>query len=371
MQYQLLHSLLFLFLTKKAKYPGHVISEQMEKVVTAKKKGFLLYIHSFRGIAIVLIVASHILAQDTESSIFYNVLSALFLNSTLFFVFISGFLFQHLSYKYEVRTYWKKKFQTIILPYLVISVPAILLRLHNNYVPFTVSDDLHFQNWNVLLKIGYFYVTGAHLLPFWYIPMIVLFYCISPLLVKLDRDGRFYWLLPVLLFVSLYFPRDNIFEINNIPRMFAHYFSIYVLGMFFSRYKEEIFPVVARYWTGIIMLAATLLFLSCFQFEYTVHVIFIQKVVLCVVMLYWLRKHEDKIPPVLGDLAVLSFGIYFVHYYIILATRTILMKTLGHELPQNLPEWVLVFTFVFFITYALVHILRYILGNKSRILIGC
>ena len=72
--------------------------------------------------------------------------------------------------------------------------------------------------------------------------------------------------------------------------MFAHYFSIYVLGMFFSRYKEDIFPVVAKYWSGIVALAALLFLLSCFQFAYTVHIIFIQKVVLCVVMLYWLKK---------------------------------------------------------------------------------
>ena len=102
-----------------------------------------------------------------------------------------GFLFQHLSHKYDMLNYWKKKFQTIILPYFVISIPAILLRLHNNYVPFTVSESAHFEDWNVVLKIVYFYATGAHLLPFWYIPMIILFYCISSLLVILDKNGKF------------------------------------------------------------------------------------------------------------------------------------------------------------------------------------
>ena len=340
------------------------------ETAAVKKKTFLQYIDAFRGLAIILIVASHILAENPEST-FYRVLEAIFLNSTAFFVFISGFLFQYLAYKYSVKDYWKRKLRTIIIPYLVISIPAIALRLYSHYVPFTVSESLGFADWNAFQKIAYFYLTGSHLLPFWYIPVIVLFYVIASLLVYLDQDTRFYWLLPLFLVVSLLLPRDNIYEINNIPRMFGHFFSIYVLGMFFCRYRAVIFDIIQQYHyvlTGVTLLSFVI---SCLPLPYVAEIIFIQKVLLCFLITYWLKVNEARIPVFFSKLAVVSFGIYFVHYYVILAVRAGLTKTTGHELPQNLGMWIVVFVGVFALSYGVVMGIKLVFGKRSRLLIGC
>ena len=329
-----------------------------------------MYIDAFRGLAIILIVASHILAEDPTST-FYRILEAIFLNSTAFFVFISGFLFQYLAYKYNIKDYWKRKLRTIIVPYLIISVPAIALRLYSHYVPFTVSEDLGFADWNAFQKIAYFYLTGAHLLPFWYIPVIVLFYAIASLLVYLDQDTRFYWLLPLFLIVSLLLPRDNINEINNIPRMFAHFFSVYVLGMFFCRYRTRLFRMIHRYRYTLTGTTLLIFVMSCLPGPYTAEIIFIQKVLLCFLITYWLYVNEARIPTFLGTLAVVSFGIYFVHYYVILAARAGLIRTIGHELPQSLGGWIVVFVGVLALSYGLVIGLQRVLGKNSRLLIGC
>ena len=201
--------------------------------------------------------------------------------------------------------------------------------------------------------------------------MIVLFYSIASLLVYLDQDTRFYWLLPLFLFVSILLPRDNINEVNNIPRMFAHFFSIYILGMFFCRYRSAIFTIIDRYKYALTGITAVALIASYFQFAYTVEVIFIQKVLLCFMITYWLKVNESRIPPFLHRLAIISFGIYFVHYYVILGVRAASLQLLGHELSQNLGEWVIVFVVVFALSYGAVALTRVVLGKHSRWLVGC
>ena len=45
---------------------------------------------------------------------------------TALFIFISGFLFQHLSKKFEYKNYLSKKWTNVILPYLFITVSNTL-----------------------------------------------------------------------------------------------------------------------------------------------------------------------------------------------------------------------------------------------------
>ena len=49
-----------------------------------------------------------------------------FSGGTALFIFISGFLFQHLSGKYEFKNYMSKKWTNVILPYLWTAIPGIL-----------------------------------------------------------------------------------------------------------------------------------------------------------------------------------------------------------------------------------------------------
>ena len=199
----------------------------------------------------------------------------------------------------------------------------------------------------------------------------MLFYSIASLLVYLDQDTRFYWLLPLFLLVSIVLPRDNINEINNIPRMFAHFFSIYVLGMFFCRYRTTIFAIIDRYKYLLTVVTIATVVVSYFQFAYTIEIIFVQKVLLCFMIMYWLKVNESRIPAFFHRLAVISFGIYFVHYYVILGVRAGSSRLLGHELSQNLGEWIIVFGVVFTLSYGAVAVTRALLGKHSRWIVGC
>ncbi len=77
--------------------------------------GFLPYLHNFRGIAILYIVAFHCWSSfgwgshDLEKQVW----NSLIVYGTVLFVFIAGFLFQHLSGRanrsFSFSVYLKKK----------------------------------------------------------------------------------------------------------------------------------------------------------------------------------------------------------------------------------------------------------------------
>ncbi len=103
----------------------------MQKLEQNKhEEGFLDYIHYFRAIAITLIVGVHVLdslERPENLQPIMRFLEVLVDDSTLLFVLISGFLFQHLAPKFEAKTYFFKKALYVFLPYIAFSVPIILI----------------------------------------------------------------------------------------------------------------------------------------------------------------------------------------------------------------------------------------------------
>src|SRR5688500_9095908 len=92
-------------------------------------KKFLHYIHYFRGAAILLIVGLHacISLKWGDAVLQRKLALVLFNNGTVLFVFISGYLFYHLNKNhFDYVDYLKKKFLYVIIPYLVVSIPAII-----------------------------------------------------------------------------------------------------------------------------------------------------------------------------------------------------------------------------------------------------
>ena len=118
------------------------------------KKRFLGYIHNFRGIAILFVVGGHILLSwpENEHPLAKDVLYSIWQNGTVLFVFIAGYLFQYLIGKYRTFDYWKKKLRYVILPYLLISGPAIIIRISSPHHLLVNSYQENFE-YNIVLKI--------------------------------------------------------------------------------------------------------------------------------------------------------------------------------------------------------------------------
>ena len=297
-----------------------------------KKKSFLNYINVFRGLAILLIIAGHTMQFGESSSLIHKINCELICGGTTLFIFISGFLFQHLSSKFEYKTYLKKKWTNVVLPYFITSLIGIAFCF---IYPQAYGNS--FDGLNPMLQIPMFLSTGRiHNTPTWFIPMIVLFFFCSCLLLKLERNGHLYKYLPLMFIITLIFPRVDV-DYNSIINLsytqkylaclgyvfngFIHFFALYVFGMFCSKYKEVIDIFYAKrllLWFLMIGLSAVNVYLS-YRGIYSSFTI--SKTILTMLILGYLKHYDERIlrketlNKALDVTAKYSFGLFFVHWY--------------------------------------------------------
>ena len=297
-----------------------------------KKSKILNYINVFRGLAILLIVAGHTMQFGESGSLTERISFEVFCGGTALFIFISGFLFQHLSGKYEFKNYISKKWTNVILPYLWTAIPGILFCFI-----FPVRYENPLEGLNPVIQIPMVLSVGRiHNVPTWFIPMIVLFFLSSWILLKLEKKGWLYKLLPLMFLVTIFYQRPEleyymVLDLSYVERWFvylkyvligyAHFFSMYVFGMYCSSHKDVIDKFWKFRWLFIILMisVAGLNVYSGLNAGFTngtLSKIFLTILVLAYLKHYdeWLISHE-KLNKFLDFTAKYSFGIFFVHWY--------------------------------------------------------
>lgn len=333
---------------------------------------FHQYIHNFRGLAILFIVASHCaVGLDWNRNLaLQKFFHFIFFDGTVFFVFISGFLFQTLSVKYEMKSYFVKKVKNIIFPYLIVSIPAIILftfYLNRHTLPETFYDQ------SVLYRVLFFIFSGEHLAPLWFIPMIVCFFIISPFLIAADKFKYFYHLLPLFVLISIFFPRNT----HSIPQSFVHFFSVYVFGMFFSRYKERILPISKKHIIVLSLLFIITFFLYWSPLSSTSHaeynLVYISKMILTAIITSYLYSNKLYFEGAFGYLGNISFGIYFIHMYFISGARFFSsgVQASSTSIEGNIITYPVFFFIIIILCSISIWSFQKLFGKKSRYLIGC
>lgn len=301
--------------------------------IQPKKTKILNYINVFRGLAILLIVAGHTMQFGDIGSLTQKISAELFTGGTALFIFISGFLFEHLSAKYEFKNYMSKKWTNVIQPYLWTAIPGILLCL---LAPTNYGNS--FDGLNPIFQLPMFLSVGrVHNIPTWFIPMICLFFLCSWILLWLEKKNILYKLLPIFFIITLFLPRQDV-DYTTVQRLsyidkyieyikyifigFVHFFSMYTFGMYCSKFKEKIdtfYKFKWLFWILMIGTASTNIYLSMnFGISNgTISKIFATILLLAYLKHYdeWLLSH-DKVNKALDTIAKYSFGIFFVHWYL-------------------------------------------------------
>lgn len=305
------------------------------------QKNFLNYINVFRGLAILLIVMGHSMQFGTAYGLSHHINREIVCGGTALFIFISGFLFQHLSSKFEYKTYLSKKWTNVIMPYLITSIPGILFCF---FLPHLYRNS--FEGLNVFIQIPVLLSLGrVHNSPTWFIPMIVLFFICSIFLLKLEKKGILYKTLPILFLITIFLPRGDI-EYENLIGLsygakylayvkyilvgFIHFFSLYVFGMYCSKNKN----IIDKFYNlrFIIFLAMVITSIADIYLSFNnIYCNFtISKTFLTMLLLCYLKHYDEfilsrkKINQVLDIIAKYSFGIFFIHWYWIFAYNQIL-----------------------------------------------
>ncbi|MGB3774762.1 MAG: acyltransferase family protein, partial [Leeuwenhoekiella sp.] len=164
------------------------VQDQEARLRRDAKKPFLQHIHYFRGFAIVNIVMIHLLYPYLENQVrlFEKprlITELIFADSTIYFVFIAGFLFSYLAYKINIKSYYIVKFKNVILPYIIITFLVTGLKNWRELVDLDIVTFLKTFINHVFL--------GTALTPFWYIPFVAVVFLISPFFLMIsDKTFR-------------------------------------------------------------------------------------------------------------------------------------------------------------------------------------
>jgi len=91
----------------------------------------------------------------------------------------------------------------------------------------------------------------------------------------------------------------------------------------------------------------------------------------CCFFIYWLWRLDKYVPSFVSVLAELSFGIFFIHYYVLLIAKAIYEKVAHHAIPGNIVYWTLDLVIVLAGSVLIIQFIQKILPRYSRYLIGC
>lgn len=334
-----------------------------------KKTKILNYINVFRGLAILLIVAGHTMQFGESGSLIEKISFEVFCGGTALFIFISGFLFQHLSGKYEFKNYISKKWTNVVLPYLWTAIPGVCFCF---LMPVKYGNSL--EGLNPLLQVPMLLSVGRiHNVPTWFIPMIILFFFSSWALLKLEKKGLLYRFLPIMFLVTIFVQRPELeyymltdwtylakwlAYLKYVGIGYIHFFSMYVFGMYCSANKDIIDKFWNSRWLYIILMLITagLNVYSGINNTWTNGTL--SKIFLTIIVLAYLKHYDEwlishaKLNKVLDIIAKYSFGIFFIHWYVFFTYNIIF--GLDNVMPIIGNAWItLGLVFVRFITVTL------------------
>lgn len=343
---------------------------------TQEQRGFQHHIHVFRAIAIMLIVVAHTLPSLDwgESPRLGRVVDGIANESSIFFFFIAGYLFQYLSAGFSFKSYLKQKMKTVIVPYLILSVPAIFIFTQLTRRTGMWSWFYTLPEWQ---QIGLFYLTGKHLAPLWFVPTIALFYLAAPAFLWIDRRmPRVYWAVLPLYLLSIYLGRDG--PLGPINKA-IYLLPVYLMGMAFSHYREQAQEWVARYAAPLMALVLAGYAGYVLDWPQPPHFLMLMKLPAALLLVNLLLKTHRWFGSRLDYIAHISFGIFFVHAYFIsfikivtvyLATGRLYAGEGGSDLPGSMPVLLAYASAVLACSVLLIWLAQKLLGSRSRTLIG-
>ena len=211
----------------------------------------------------------------------------------------------------------------------------------------------------------------------------------APLHVSFIRQNTILQLAIIIFFLSissiLHRPADTIYVFQSV----LYFFPVYLIGIFSSIHKEKIYDLMKGRELYLLILAiflAAIEALTGMQGNYTKHafvlngidLMLFQKIILSLFFLVWLHRFEKTSIRFLEIIAKTSFGIFFLHGYLLWITSRLfhhigisnisgLLKTVTPSYGISL---ILAVTLYIMISMTIVITLKKVIPKYSRYLTG-
>lgn len=309
-----------------------------------KRSSFDWGMHYVRGFAIVCILLTHFF-QKTDAVRFAH---AFLLSSTIYFLFISGYLCQFLAFRHPVvaKTYYFSKLKNVIAPYVVFTIATILAMLIINAKRAGIIAPADIS----LKAMPNIFLLGWAQRQYWYIPFVTVLFLISPWLTR-TGNRTLVWLSVVSFVLAVCFPyRPSSHLTWDIPMSLYRlvYFSwAYFFGFAYARWKKQIDLDLGAYAIpafligmalGIGMLSRTKVAWLPSHFLSGPFALSFQKILFLIPILYVANKVRSVRIPLFDWLATYSFTLFFLHYFFLSDYAALQAAIFSHMGAAMLPK---------------------------------
>lgn len=325
---------------------------------------FLNYVNNIRGVAILFVILAHCFSCVPSQG--WGILEKFSSNFAVPFVGVAGFLFAVLLPKYTYRAYIFGKFKYVVLPYIFMSIPAIAIYMTGVKSTHTWVDmDWFTTQLNPVQQYFYLMITGAHLGPMWFVPMVILFYPLFPVFRWMKDKG---WLggIFILAFCGALFVGRPWYN-SNVLQAFVYYMPAYLAGIWLAenRWAYENVRLDARL---VIFLVISFMLISYASLGGDSRIDLVMKLVLFWGLLCFFYHYVNKPIPFLSVCASLSFYLVYAHGYLTGAIRMLYQKDVLSDGGIFLVGGA--FILVLAISIGSYYLLASVLGDKKRYFLG-
>lgn len=320
--------------------------------------------------------------QWPEGSVVHNLFIHGLDSSTILFVFISGFLFQYINAeKFEYTSYLSKKIKYVMIPYVLVSIPALLDKLFLETNAYWMND--FYKSLYAPLKIVFMLVTGKHSGPFYFIPMISIIFFITPFLYKIQKSNYFSVITLIVVGSGLFTYAYGYY--GSIGESLLYFLPVYIFGMWVSKNREQILFMSNYFFIGLLCSYLIIFYLEMTNAIFVEHLSFFQpthhyftahfnwsklkEMMLAIILLTVFFKLRNRDLSHLALLGSYSFGIYFVHIYFTNLTEY-LIRYFKISSVQNGLGFLMFTAITVGISTITVYAVKKIFRDRSRLLIG-
>jgi peptidoglycan/LPS O-acetylase OafA/YrhL len=262
------------------------------------------------------------------------VLADLLDNSTVLFVFLSGYLFHHVAGRRPYREFLTRRVTRVLVPYLVVGFPAALAAAVS---PRAAGAFTGAAGEPVPVRVGWYLLNGATQvnIALWFIPMIMIYYLLAPAFQLAARRPQLYWALLVLVPISLLAHRPALPPVVDTLAMAVYFAPVYLAGMCASHHRERLQPLLRRHWAVPTLAFVAVLIVQVTVAEHhgnyrgvalfsqehgLVDWLLAQKLLLCVALLALAERLAHRCG-FMRTIGYASFSVFLMHCYAVNAVK--------------------------------------------------
>jgi len=348
----------------------------------------LAYLHYFRAVAILQILVLHACRvfmmrgfdePVPPSNPFLILNDVLFHDATMYLALLSAIIFSSRLSRRPALLFYKQRFWNVGVPYLAMSI------LFSALLFFRSKDVVGTHDLVAFMKAAsYNILWGEAQNTYWYLPVILMLWMLSPILYRLLTTAARYPMLLAAVFLPLFFSRTG----TDVTLYTCIFFTgTYIIGLYIGESVEERLGAIARYLPVFAVVATVTTVLLSFLYTYGIDnkwgptslresVHFVQKLSLGAVVLVWLWRSCERFPVLiarpLDTIASTAFGVYLLHGFIY--RRFLRIASAVFTSPDSIWNLIggaaIVFCLGLLSCLAIILVSRRLLGNHSRLLVG-